>query len=81
MKAPHLLEANTFVYMLKKANTNVKLNSYGAAKKAAEHWGLKSTAGIDALVDKPKTATEGIEGMTPNTQVRGIMPQQRVHQA
>jgi hypothetical protein len=22
--------------------------SYGAAKKAAEHWGLKSTAGIDA---------------------------------
>ncbi len=37
-------------------------SSYAAAKKAAEHWGLKSTAGIDAhLVDKEKTATENIE--------------------
>ena len=37
-------------------------SSYAAAKKAAEHWGLKSTAGIDAhLADKEKTATESIE--------------------
>mgnify|MGYP000474679778 CR=1 FL=1 len=37
-------------------------SSYAAAKKAAEHWGLKSTAGIDAhLVDEKKTATESIE--------------------
>jgi len=36
-------------------------SSYAAAKKAAEHWGLKSTAGIDAhLVDEEKTATESI---------------------
>ena len=33
-------------------------SSYGAAKKAAEHWGLKSTAGIDAhLADEKKTVT------------------------
>ena len=32
-------------------------SSYQAAKKAAEHWGLKSTAGIDAhLADKEKVA-------------------------
>ena len=37
-------------------------SSYAAAKKAAEHWGLKSTAGIDAhLVDEEKTATESIK--------------------
>lgn len=37
-------------------------SSYDAAKKAAEHWGLKSTAGIDAhLADEEKTATENIE--------------------
>jgi len=37
-------------------------SSYGAAKKAAEHWGLKSTAGIDAhLADEKKTATESVE--------------------
>ena len=55
--------------MLKKANTNVKLNHH--MERLAEHWGLKSTAGIDAhLADKPKTATEGIEGMTPNTRLR-----------
>lgn len=36
-------------------------SSYGAAKKAAEHWGLKSTAGIDAhLSDEKKTATESM---------------------
>jgi len=36
-------------------------SSYAAAKKAAEHWGLKSTAGIDAhLADEEKTATESI---------------------
>jgi len=37
-------------------------SSYAAAKKAAEHWGLKSTAGIDThLADKEHTATESIE--------------------
>ena len=37
-------------------------SSYAAAKKAAEHWGLKSTAGIDThLADEEKTATENIE--------------------
>ena len=37
-------------------------SSYGAAKKAAEHWGMKSTAGIDAhLADKEKTATESVK--------------------
>jgi len=36
--------------------------TYGAAKKAAEHWGLKNTAGIDVhLADEKKTATESIE--------------------
>jgi len=40
-------------------------SSYAAAKKAAEHWGLKSTAGIDAhLADEEKTATESIEEVT-----------------
>ena len=40
-------------------------SSYDAAKKAAEHWGLKSTAGIDAhLADKEHTATESIEEVT-----------------
>ena len=35
-------------------------STYGAAKKAAEFWGMKSTAGIDVhLTDEPKTATEG----------------------
>lgn len=43
-------------------------SSYAAAKKAAEHWGLKSTAGIDAhLVDEKKTATESVE-VTENTE-------------
>lgn len=37
-------------------------SSYAAAKKAAEHWGLKSTAGIDVhLADVKKTATESIK--------------------
>ena len=48
----------------------------------AEHWGLKAQRALTPIVEKNKaTATEGIEGMTPNTQVRGIMPKQRVHQA
>lgn len=36
-------------------------SSYEAAKKAAEQWKMKSTAGIDAhlMTDEPKTATEG----------------------
>ena len=34
-------------------------SSYAAAKKAAEHWGLKNTAGIDAyLADVEHVATE-----------------------
>ena len=46
-----------YVYTLKRASTNVKQVVHGAAKKAAEHWGLKSTAGIDAhLADKEKVA-------------------------
>jgi len=36
-------------------------SSYAAAKKAAEHWGLKNTAGIDAyLADVEHVATESI---------------------
>ena len=62
----------------KKGKYECEAESSMERPKAAEHWGLKSTAGIE---HKPKTATEGIEGMTPNTQVRGIMPKQRVHQA
>ena len=36
-------------------------SSYDAAKKAAAHWKMKSTAGIDAhlMTDESKTATEG----------------------
>ena len=38
-------------------------SSYEAAKKAAAHWGMSGTAGIDAhLMDQPKTATEGSYG-------------------
>ena len=49
--------------------------TYGAAKKAAEHWGLKSTAGIDAhLADKEKTATESIEeGRIDGAQIIGAL--------
>jgi len=37
-------------------------SSYGAAKKAAEHWKLKSTAGIDTyLADITHTPTESVE--------------------
>lgn len=79
MRASYLLEAKYVCVHAKKGKYECEAeSSYGAAKKAAEHWGLKGTSGIDAhLADKPKTATEGIEGMTPNTQVRGIMPKQR----
>ena len=80
MKVSILQESNNYVCVhAKKGKYNCRAEtSYGAAKKAAEHWGLKSTSGIDAhLADKEKTATEGLEGMTPNTQVRGIMPKQR----
>ena len=79
MRASYLTEAKYVCVHAKKGKYECEAeSSYGAAKKAAEHWGLKSTSGIDAhLADKPKTATEGIEGMTPNTQVRGIMPKQR----
>jgi hypothetical protein len=34
-------------------------SSYGAAKKAAEHWGLKNTSGIDAHL----AVEEGVPGM------------------
>lgn len=45
-------------------------SSYDAAKKAAEHWGLKSTAGIDAhLADKEHTATESIEEVNEDREV------------
>lgn len=51
----------------KKGKTEVTANSaYGAAKKAAAKWGLKSTAGIDAyLADVTHTPTESMvkEGM------------------
>ena len=79
MRASYLLEAKYVCVHAKKGKYECEAeSSYGAAKKAAEHWGLKGTSGIDAhLADKPKTATEGIEGMMPNTQVRGIMPKQR----
>ena len=45
----------------KKGKYECKASSpHGAAKKAAEHWGLKSTAGIDAhLADKEKVAELG----------------------
>jgi hypothetical protein len=36
-------------------------SSYGAAKKAAEHWKLKSTAGIDAHLAVEETVSEGME--------------------
>lgn len=40
-------------------------SSYEAAKKAAEKWGLKSTAGIDAyLADKEHTAINEAKGFT-----------------
>lgn len=44
----------------KKGKTEVTgSSSYDAAKKAAEKWGMKSTAGIDVhLADKEKVATE-----------------------
>lgn len=79
MRASYLTEAKYICVHAKKGKYECEAeSSYGAAKKAAEHWGLKSTAGIDAhLADKPKTATEGKEGMMPNTQVRGVMPKQR----
>jgi hypothetical protein len=46
----------------KKGKTEVTADSaYGAAKKAAAKWGLKSTAGIDAhLADVTHTATESM---------------------
>ena len=49
--------------------------TYGAAKKAAEHWGLKSTAGIEAhLADNEKTATESIEeGRIDGAQIIGAL--------
>lgn len=40
-------------------------SSYGAAKKAAAHWGLKSTAGIDAHL----AIDEGVPGMEPEQKI------------
>jgi len=40
-------------------------SSYGAAKKAAAHWGLKSTAGIDAHL----AVDEGVPGMEPEQKI------------
>jgi hypothetical protein len=63
-------------------------SSYEAVKKAAEKWGLKSTAGIDAhLADVKHTATNeaydpfAVDGEedeymdTPNTKVKNIIAQ------
>jgi len=45
-------------------------SSYGAAKKAAAHWGMKSTAGIDAyLADVKHVAETGL-----NEDARATMP-------
>jgi len=54
-------EKNYICVHAKKGTHQCKADStYGAAKKAAEFWGMKSTAGIDVhLTDEPKTATEG----------------------
>ena len=52
-------EKNVCVHAKKGKHECKATSPHGAAKKAAEHWGLKSTAGIDAhLADEKKTATE-----------------------
>ena len=60
---PEAEEKNYVCVHAKKGKHECKAtSSYGAAKKAAEHWGLKSTAGIDAhLADEKKTATEAVK--------------------
>lgn len=60
---PEAEEKNYVCVHAKKGKHECKAtSSYGAAKKAAEHWGLKSTAGIDAhLADEKKTATESVK--------------------
>ena len=58
-------------------------SSYGAAKKAAKHWGLKSTAGIDAhLADVEHVAEKDNKGFT-DKQIKmafGILNDPRYHQ-
>ena len=60
---PEAEEKNYVCVHAKKGKHECKATStYGAAKKAAEHWGMKSTAGIDAhLANKEKTATEAVK--------------------
>ena len=41
-------------------------SSYGAAKKAAKHWGLKSTAGIDAYLADVKHVAESDDELEYN---------------
>ena len=58
---------------VKKGKTEVTAtSSYGAAQKAAQKWGLKSTSGIDAhLADVTHTPTESIdEPKTEQEQMR-----------
>ena len=44
-------------------------SSYGAAKKAAEHWGMKSTAGIDAHLAVDEAEYQG-KKVTLNKPIR-----------
>ena len=67
-------DEHTYVCVhVKKGKTEVQADSsYGAAKKAAAKWGLKSTAGIDSyLTDKPiNTASlseTGLNELSKNT--------------
>lgn len=47
--------------------------TYGAAKKAAEHWGLKSTAGIDAHLADVEKVAEFVEGRIDGAQIIGAL--------
>ena len=44
-------------------------SSYGAAKKAAEHWGLKSTAGVSATLTDVKQSTQFVGEDTGLTEI------------
>jgi hypothetical protein len=68
MKESNSMQRDYKCVHAKKGTVDVKADSaYAAAKKAAEKWGLKSTAGIDAhLLDVAHTPTESAvnEGMS-----------------
>ena len=72
---PEAEEKNYVCVHAKKGKHECKAtSSYGAAKKAAEHWGMKSTAGIDAhLADEKKTATEAVDINTGKEQPKTVM--------